>query len=68
MEEKSLYYSCRQVAEMLGVDPQTVRNLVKKGLLKAIRMGEKGSIRISASEFDRFLEEERKRYYEEQER
>lgn len=42
-------YSIREVAEMLSVHPNTVREWVEKGAIKAIRVGPTKLIRIAES-------------------
>ena len=37
MEDR--FFSVDEVAEILGLSSQTIRKLVKKGLIKAIRLG-----------------------------
>lgn len=50
-------YSVRQVADQLGVHPETVRRLIHDGRLQAVRIGR--VLRIDASELDGFLARQR---------
>jgi excisionase family DNA binding protein len=50
-------YSVRQVADQLGVHPETVRRLIHDGRLQAVRIGR--VLRIDGSELDRFLARQR---------
>jgi excisionase family DNA binding protein len=50
-------YSVRQVADQLGVHPETVRRLIHDGRLEAVRIGR--VLRIAASELDGFLARQR---------
>ena len=50
-------YSVRQVADRLGVHPETVRRLIHGGRLDAIRIGR--VLRIQSGELDGFLARQR---------
>jgi excisionase family DNA binding protein len=50
-------YSVRQVADQLGVHPETVRRLIHDGRLDAVRIGR--VLRIESSELDGFLSRQR---------
>lgn len=50
-------FSVRQVADQLGVHPETVRRLIHDGRLEAVRIGR--VLRIDASELDGFLARQR---------
>ena len=52
---KDALLKLEEAAARLGVSRTTVYNYVRKGDLKAIRVG--GSVRIRESEFERFLRE-----------
>ena len=54
---RSELYSVRQVADHLGVHPETIRRLIHDGRLEAIRIGR--VLRIQAAELDRFLARQR---------
>ena len=45
----------QQAADMLGVHPNTMRNLDKRGELKAIRFGTRGDRRYLKSDIDKYL-------------
>lgn len=50
-------FSVRQVADQLGVHPETVRRLIHDRRLEAVRIGR--VLRIDASELDGFLARQR---------
>jgi excisionase family DNA binding protein len=50
-------YSVRQVADQLGVHPETVRRLIHDGRLDAVRIGR--VLRIESSELAGFLARQR---------
>jgi excisionase family DNA binding protein len=50
-------YSVRQVADQLGVHPETVRRLIHDGRIEAVRIGR--VLRINAGELERFLTRQR---------
>lgn len=50
-------FSVRQVADQLGVHPETVRRLIHDGRLEAVRVGR--VLRIHGSELDGFLARQR---------
>jgi len=43
------------IARILKLNPQTVRNWIDRGYLRAIRIGR--NVRVTQAEFDRLLEE-----------
>lgn len=45
----------QQAADMLGVHPNTMRNLDNRGELKAIRFGARGDRRYLKSDIDKYL-------------
>jgi putative molybdopterin biosynthesis protein len=47
-------YTVEEVASILKISEQTVRNLIKRGELKAIRVG--GQFRITQEELNRYLQ------------
>lgn len=57
VDSSSSLYSVRQVADQLGVHPETVRRLIHDGRLEAVRIGR--VLRIDASELDGFLARQR---------
>jgi excisionase family DNA binding protein len=50
-------YSVRQVADQLGVHPETIRRLIHDGRLEAVRIGR--VLRVDASSLDGFLARQR---------
>lgn len=50
-------YSVRQVADQLGVHPETIRRLIHDGRLEAVRVGR--VLRIESGELDGFLARQR---------
>lgn len=50
-------YSVRQVADQLGVHPETVRRLIHDGRIEAVRVGR--VLRIDAGELGGFLARQR---------
>jgi excisionase family DNA binding protein len=50
-------FSVRQVADQLGVHPETIRRLIHDGRLEAVRIGR--VLRIDSSELDGFLARQR---------
>jgi excisionase family DNA binding protein len=50
-------FSVRQVADQLGVHPETIRRLIHDGRLDAVRVGR--VLRIDASALDGFLARQR---------
>lgn len=51
----------QQAADMLGVHPNTMRNLDNRGELKAIRFGARGDRRYLKSDIDKYLGRLRKK-------
>lgn len=49
------FYSIKQVAEKLSLSESSVRNYIREGKLNAIKIGDRRTVRISASEIERFL-------------
>lgn len=49
------FLTVAEVAEMLKLNPQTVRNWIDQGSLPAVRVGRR--VRILRSDFDRLVEE-----------
>jgi excisionase family DNA binding protein len=47
--------SAKDVAAILGVGPARVRELVRDGEIRSIRLGEKGSHRFRPEDVERFL-------------
>ncbi|HEY6055203.1 MAG TPA: helix-turn-helix domain-containing protein [Gaiellaceae bacterium] len=57
VDPSSALYSVRQVADQLGVHPETVRRLIHDGRLEAVRIGR--VLRIHGAELDGFLARQR---------
>jgi excisionase family DNA binding protein len=51
------FYTVEDVARLLSVHPETVRNWIKSGQLKAIRLGGAAGYRITEEAFEQFLRE-----------
>jgi len=49
------FLSVRELAELLALDRKTVRRAIRRGTLRAIRLGPRGDFRIPASEVERLL-------------
>lgn len=54
MDKKPTYYTIEEVAEMLKVNPESVRRWVRSKQLPAIKLGGK-YIRVEASDLSRFI-------------
>lgn len=54
-----IYYTVADVANILKLNQQTVRNWIDDGKIHAIRVGRR--VRITKAEFDRFLADAEKR-------
>lgn len=54
MTEEQKYLTVEEVAEILRASPQTVRNMIKRGEIPAIRIGRPWLIK--KSDLDRILE------------
>lgn len=48
-------YTLREVCELLKVHPNTLRKWDKKGILKAVRFGERGDRRYSIKDIENFM-------------
>ena len=53
----SEWLKVRDVAELLRVDPETVRRWLRNGALKGSLLSDRGGWRIQRSEVDRFMQE-----------
>lgn len=53
--ENKLYLSVKEVSEIVGLHPNTIRKAIKNGKISSIRMGEgkNSAFRIPRSELDR---------------
>ncbi len=50
------FLTTTDVAEILGMSDQSVRNLILRGELKALQVGERRQWRIDPAELDRYIE------------
>ncbi len=48
-----------EVADAMKVSEKTVRRLIKRGLLPAFQIGEKGQLRVDEGELHRYIESQR---------
>jgi excisionase family DNA binding protein len=53
------WYTLKEIAEKFKVTVQTIRNWIRQGKIRAIKLG--GNWRISQSEVDNFTEESSKK-------
>jgi excisionase family DNA binding protein len=51
------FYTVEEVARLLSVHPETVRNWIKSGQLRALKLGGPAGYRISQSAYEQFLRE-----------
>lgn len=49
------YYKVNEIAEIFNMHPQSIRNAISKGKIKAIKI--LGATRISQEEFERLVKE-----------
>lgn len=49
-----MLYSIREAAELLGISPNKLYNLIHAGQIKCIKLG---SMKVSKTEIDRFIEQ-----------
>jgi excisionase family DNA binding protein len=53
------FYTVPEVAELLGMHPETIRRALREGRLKGIKLGgRKSHYRIPAEALERFIREE----------
>jgi excisionase family DNA binding protein len=45
-----------EIAALLRVDQKTVRDIIARGELRAIRLGRRGLVRVARAVLDRYLE------------
>jgi excisionase family DNA binding protein len=57
MTEKELerFLAVVEVANLLAKHPQTIRKDIREGNLKAVRLGGRNSLRISVTEYHRYV-------------
>ena len=53
-EVKQMYYTVDEVSEKLKLNPETVRNFIRRGELQAYKFGK--TYRIDEEELERFLQ------------
>ena len=53
LEGQEALYSVREVADQLGVHPETIRRLIHDGRMDAVRIGR--VLRVHGSALDKFL-------------
>lgn len=51
------YFKIVEAAALLGVHPNSIRNVIKSGKLPAYRLGDKGHWRIKKTELEAFISE-----------
>lgn len=54
--QKQRFYNTAEVAQLLQVDPESIRRYVRSGKLRAVKLGGK-FIRIDRADLDRFIEQ-----------
>jgi excisionase family DNA binding protein len=54
--ERDNYLTPSEVGAILGIHRVTVKRLIKRGELQAIRVGTRGDYRVSRAELDRYIE------------
>lgn len=50
-------YSTKQISDMLGVTEQTVREWLKSGEMKGLKVGGRGQWRVSEDDLNNYLKE-----------
>lgn len=55
MSEKTKLLRIKEAAEMLGVNPETLRRWDNDGRLKAVRFGKRGDRRYLAEDLQKFI-------------
>lgn len=59
-QESQEWFTVKEVAEKLRVNPETVTRLIRKKRLKALSLGGKAGYRISPEAYREFVEESSK--------
>jgi excisionase family DNA binding protein len=54
--ENEKMYTVREVAEMFGVNPNTVRTWIRHDKIEAITLGTRAGYRITQDALDRFIQ------------
>jgi len=60
MPKKTKLLKIRQAAEMLGVNPETLRRWDRDGTFKAIRIGKRGHRMYDEDEITKLIEKQKK--------
>lgn len=55
--ENYKFYTPNDIANIMGVTERTVRDWVRKGKLKGIRLTDSKGVRISQQDLDKFIED-----------
>jgi excisionase family DNA binding protein len=55
MKEKKKLLKLSEAAELLNVHPNTLRQWDKKGILKAVRFGQRGDRRYKKEDIEKFI-------------
>lgn len=53
MSDKIIFYTVKEICEILKIKPLTVYRWLKAGKLKAVKIGK--SFRVEKSEFEKFI-------------
>jgi excisionase family DNA binding protein len=56
MENTERFFTPKELAEIAGVSPATIKREVSRGRLKGIRIGTQGLIRVPESAWRRYLQ------------
>ncbi|OGM02665.1 hypothetical protein A2115_03530 [Candidatus Woesebacteria bacterium GWA1_41_8] len=59
MTNKTKLLKIREAAEMLGVNPETLRRWDRDGIFKAIRIGERGHRMYDKDDILKFIEKQK---------
>jgi len=59
MDQKSKLLRIKEAAEMLGVNPETLRRWDNEGRLKAVRMGKRGDRRYKIEDLQKIMDDKR---------
>ena len=55
MKMKKIFLTTTEVAEMLGVSGQTVRNLIRCGIIRSYRLNPSGRLLIRQEDFEKAI-------------
>lgn len=59
MDQKPKLLRIKEAAEMLGVNPETLRRWDNEGRLKAVRLGKRKDRRYSLEDLQKFIESQK---------